>query len=61
MHVQQMKVLRDSKTKAVLCGDFQLYLPRADMSFSGQQWKNFMELLKGAYMRTPPHARACVA
>lgn len=43
----RMKVLRDSKTKAVLCGDFQLYLPRADMSFSGQQWKNFMELLKG--------------
>jgi hypothetical protein len=52
-----MKVLRDSKTKAVLCGDFQLYLPRADMSFSGQQWKNFMELLKGAYRRT---RRVCV-
>jgi hypothetical protein len=43
----RMKVLRDSKDASVICGDFQLYLPRADMSFSGQQWKNFIELLKG--------------
>lgn len=51
-----MKVLRSSKDASVICGDFQLYLPRADLSFSGQQWKNFMELLKGSNIFYPARA-----
>eukprot|EP00005_Dracoamoeba_jomungandri_P003861 CAMPEP_0174258626 /NCGR_PEP_ID=MMETSP0439-20130205/7588_1 /TAXON_ID=0 /ORGANISM="Stereomyxa ramosa, Strain Chinc5" /LENGTH=1025 /DNA_ID=CAMNT_0015342201 /DNA_START=69 /DNA_END=3149 /DNA_ORIENTATION=- len=49
------KVLKDINDGSVICGTFDLFMSRMEMSFSDRQWKGFAELIKsivGCFTRT---------